>query len=71
MIVTSDHGNCEKMLEGEKPHTAHTTNDVPFIITTKVVLAENGGLQNVAPTILDLLDIDIPREMSGKSLIIR
>ncbi len=70
LCITSDHGNCEKMLDGDKPHTAHTTNLVPFLVTADIKLKNKGGLQNVAPTILDLMNIDPPIEMTGESLII-
>ena len=66
IILTSDHGNCEQMLsENGKPFTQHTTNDVfCFIIADKVKKVKNGGLYNIAPTILELLEIKKPEEMS-------
>lgn len=69
MCVTSDHGNCEKMLNGNEPHTAHTTNKVPFLITKNVSLKKNMGLQNITPSILELLNIPKPEKMTGTSLI--
>jgi len=70
-IVTADHGNAEKMIaETGKPHTAHTTNLVPVIITDKHVKIRDGGiLGDLTPTMLDYLDVKHPQEMTGKSLI--
>jgi 2,3-bisphosphoglycerate-independent phosphoglycerate mutase len=71
-IVLADHGNAEKMRdEFGQPHTAHTTNLVPVVITKHDVRLGTGALCDVAPTLLDLLGIDKPREMTGKSLIIK
>jgi 2,3-bisphosphoglycerate-independent phosphoglycerate mutase len=73
-LVIADHGNAEVMLEpdGVSPHTAHTTNLVPAILTeTGVALREAGELSDVAPTILDLLGFSQPLQMSGKSLVTR
>jgi 2,3-bisphosphoglycerate-independent phosphoglycerate mutase len=70
-LVTADHGNAEQMLEadGVSPHTAHTTNLVPLVITShEHVLAERGGLSDLAPTVLNLLGLDPPVEMSGHAL---
>ena len=73
VIITSDHGNAEKMIaEDGSPHTAHTTNDVPFILITPsgdYNLPPRGKLSDVAPTILQLLQIPIPPKMAGASLI--
>jgi len=69
-IITADHGNCEKMMEGDSPYTAHTTNLVPFILLKDgIKLHENGILADVAPTILELMEIKKPEEMTGRSLI--
>jgi len=73
VFVTADHGNCEIMLDPStgQPHTAHTTDPVPFVIAQKDVrLRDAGILADVAPTVLDLMGIDIPAEMTGKSLVI-
>lgn len=71
-IIIADHGNAEQMLSSDgKPHTAHTTNLVPIIITKKDIKVENGALCDVAPTMLDLLNVEKPLEMTGKSLIIK
>ena len=71
-LITADHGNAEQMLEadGVSPHTAHTTNPVPLVVTNKEVeLADDGELSDLAPTILDLLNLPKPLQMSGKSLV--
>lgn len=71
-LVTADHGNAEKMMENGTPYTAHTSNDTPFILVSKhggYSLPQRGKLADVAPTILRLLAIPVPAEMSGKSLI--
>jgi 2,3-bisphosphoglycerate-independent phosphoglycerate mutase len=70
-IVTSDHGNCEQMLEPDgSPNTAHSTNPVPLILTdTGLALREGGILADVAPTVLDLLEIPQPEAMTGHSLV--
>ena len=70
-LVTADHGNAEQMLEadGVSPHTAHTTNPVPLVITSREHrLKDGGGLSDLAPTILRLLDLEIPVEMTGGDL---
>lgn len=70
MIVTADHGNCEVMIdENDAVVTSHTTNPVPFIICDKKYSVKNGKLGDIAPTILQILGIKIPEEMTGKSLI--
>lgn len=72
ILVTADHGNAEKMSENGTPHTAHTSNDTPLILISRrndYVLPWWGKLADVAPTILRLLALPIPVEMSGRSLI--
>lgn len=70
LIVTADHGNCEEMLdENNNIVTSHTTNPVPFIITKKDIKLHEGKLGDIAPTILDLMNIEKPQEMTGVSLI--
>lgn len=75
LIFTSDHGNAEEMFDkkNNSPQTAHTSNDVIFILADSNYknLKEDGSLADIAPTILDILNIEIPKEMTGKSLIIK
>ncbi len=69
-VITADHGNCEEMMDGNHPYTAHTTNYVPFILVKKGArLRDKGILADVAPTLLDLMRIEKPEEMTGESLI--
>lgn len=70
-IIIADHGNADMVFdENGRPFTAHTTNPVPFIVTTEnVVLRESGILADVAPTILDLMGLPQPAEMTGQSMI--
>jgi 2,3-bisphosphoglycerate-independent phosphoglycerate mutase len=76
LLITSDHGNCELMLDpgtGE-PHTAHTTNPVPIFWLAKDSTGRrlrDGGLSDLAPTVLELLGLPIPEAMTGRSLIVR
>ena len=71
ILVTADHGNAEKMINNDgSPHTYHTTNLVPFIIISENnYVPIDGKLGDIAPTVLKIMDIDIPSEMSGKILI--
>ena len=71
MIITADHGNCDVMMnEDGTVCTTHTTNPVPFVVTRKgFELKERGRLADIAPTILTLMDLPIPVEISGDSLI--
>jgi 2,3-bisphosphoglycerate-independent phosphoglycerate mutase len=71
MIIIADHGNAEKIYdENGKPFSAHTTNPVPCLITRKGLKLRSGGnLGDIAPTMLELLGIEQPAEMTGKSLI--
>ncbi len=74
-IITSDHGNCEEMadlLTGE-PNNSHTANSVPFHLIDEqadgdIKLREDGALEDVAPTILGILGIEKPSEMTGRDL---
>ena len=69
-IITADHGNAERMLdENDKPYTAHTTNLVPVIVTDKSVKVKDGILADLAPTMLEYLEIEKPKEMTGNSII--
>jgi len=71
LLLTADHGNADKCIsENGKPMTKHTTSLVPFAINDKsFTIREGGALCDIAPTILDLLGEDLPKEMTGKSLI--
>ena len=75
MLLTADHGNSEVMVNAEtgKPQTAHTTNEVPFVLINApqgVELKNEGGaLCNIAPTVLQLLGIEKPAEMTADSLL--
>lgn len=72
MLIIADHGNAEQMWDNEHnvPLTSHTTNPVNFImVSNENFIAKNGGLQDVAPTILKLLNIEKPDEMTGTSLV--
>ena len=70
-LITADHGNAEKMVDddGVTPHTAHTTNLVPFVIVGADVKLRPGRLSDIAPTMLDLMGLEKPEAMTGKSLI--
>ncbi|SHF07177.1 phosphoglycerate mutase [Seinonella peptonophila] len=70
-VITADHGNADMVIDDQgQPHTAHTTFPVPCIVTLPgVKLREDGILADLTPTMLDLLDIKQPQQMSGKSLI--
>lgn len=70
LIIIADHGNCDMMWdEFHNPVTSHTTNPVPCIITKEDIELNDGKLADVAPTMLELLNLEIPKEMTGKSLI--
>jgi 2,3-bisphosphoglycerate-independent phosphoglycerate mutase len=70
-VVTADHGNADHMLEDDgSPNTAHSLNPVPLIVTSpRVELRSGGVLADVAPTVLQILGVDLPPEMTGRSLI--
>ena len=70
-LITADHGNAEQMLEadGRSPHTAHTTNPVPLVVTdTEVTLRDDGELADLAPTVLGFMGFTQPLQMTGRSL---
>ena len=76
LIITADHGNAEQMIDYKtgEPHTAHTTNPVPIILITdnpSYKLKENGKLADLAPTMLELMGLEKPQEMTGESLLIK
>ncbi len=73
-LITADHGNAERMFEedGKSPHTAHTTNPVPLIVTVPgATLRAGGEIADLIPTALELLGLERPAEMSGRSLVNR
>ena len=72
-MVTADHGNAEQMVQADgSPMTAHTTNLVPFILCgAGTELRQDGKLADIAPTILDVMGLERPEEMTGKTLIIK
>ncbi len=72
-MITADHGNAEQMLQadGKSPMTAHTTNVVPFILCGAGNELREGRLADIAPTILDVMGLEQPTEMDGKTLIVR
>ena len=71
-IITADHGNSEQMQNITGPHTAHTLNPVPFLLLSEdYKLKDKGILADVAPTVLDIMGIEQPEEMTGESLIKR
>jgi 2,3-bisphosphoglycerate-independent phosphoglycerate mutase len=72
VIITADHGNCEMMFDRDsgQPHTQHTTDVVPFCyIGRKATLAAGGALQDIAPSLLAMMGVAQPAEMTGTSLI--
>ncbi len=75
LVVTADHGNCEQMIDPETggPHTAHTTYDVPLIVVEPglegISLRTGGRLADIAPTLLELMGLPIPKEMTGEPLL--
>ena len=74
LVAVADHGNCEQLIDYEtgNPHTAHTTNPVPLaLVTSKPYGINEGKLADLAPTLLDLMDIEKPAEMTGNSLLIK
>ena len=70
-LITADHGNADKMIDDEgKPFTAHTTNPVPLIMVDGVGTLKDGGkLCDIAPTMLEMMGLEKPVEMTGESLI--
>ncbi|NLA57683.1 MAG: 2,3-bisphosphoglycerate-independent phosphoglycerate mutase [Firmicutes bacterium] len=73
VVLTADHGNAEQMVDYEtgEPHTAHTVNPVPVVLITdrQDIAVRNGILADLAPTVLELLELEQPPEMTGRSLI--
>ncbi|MEQ9446366.1 MAG: 2,3-bisphosphoglycerate-independent phosphoglycerate mutase, partial [Rhodospirillaceae bacterium] len=75
LLVTADHGNCELMVDPDTkaPHTAHTIGKVPVVLVSadSVGQLHDGRLSDLAPTVLDLMGLDQPTEMTGHSLLDR
>ena len=76
MFICADHGNAEQLLDYESgaPFTAHTTNPVPFILVNyddAYTLREGGCLADIAPTLIEMMGMEQPKEMTGKSLLIK
>ena len=76
LFICADHGNAEKMIDYETgaPFTAHTTNPVPFILVNAeegLKLREGGCLADIVPTLIELMGMEQPAEMTGKSLIVK
>lgn len=76
LFICADHGNAEKMIDYEtgEPHTAHTTNQVPFILVNydeAYTLRDGGCLADIAPTLIEIMGLEQPKEMTGKSLLIK
>ena len=74
VLLTADHGNADKMLDSDgEPFTAHTTNPVPVVLISdkykNVRLRKDGILADLAPTLLEVMGLPVPPEMTGKSLI--
>ncbi len=75
LFICADHGNAEQLIDYEtgEPFTAHTTNPVPFILVNAdpgVGLREGGCLADIAPTLIELMGLEQPKEMTGKSLLV-
>ena len=73
LLITADHGNSEQMIDYKtgEPHTAHTTNPVPLVLVGKDAKLKEGRLADLAPTMLDIMGIEKPQEMTGESLLIK
>ena len=76
MFICADHGNCEQLIDYEtgEPYTAHTTNPVPFSLVNSnaaYTLREGGCLADIAPTLIEMMGMQKPEEMTGNSLLIK
>ena len=75
MFICADHGNAEKLVDTDgSPFTAHTTNPVPFVLVNydeAYTLREGGCLADIVPTLIEMMGMEQPKEMTGKSLLIK
>ena len=74
LLITADHGNAEQMIDYKtgEPHTAHTTNPVPLILVgMDEAKLKPGKLADLAPTMLDIMELEKPQEMTGESIIVK
>ena len=75
MFICADHGNAEKLIDADgEPFTAHTTNPVPFILVNYkegYALREGGCLADIVPTLIEMMEMEQPAEMTGKSLLVK
>ena len=70
LLITADHGNADCMIDTDGgPFTAHTTNPVPLVMIGYECTLADGGLSDLAPTMLEMLGLEVPAEMTGKSLL--
>ena len=75
LLITADHGNAEQMIDYKtgEPHTAHTTSPVPLILVSndETLKIKSGKLADLAPTLLEILEIEKPEEMTGESILVK
>lgn len=76
MFICADHGNCEQLIDEKtgEPFTAHTTNPVPFLLVNydpAYTLRDGGCLADIVPTMIEMMGMEQPKEMTGKSLLVR
>ena len=75
ILITADHGNCEQMIDYKtgEPHTAHTTSPVPLILVSndETLKIKSGKLADLTPTLLEILEIEQPAEMTGESILVK
>jgi 2,3-bisphosphoglycerate-independent phosphoglycerate mutase len=70
MLITADHGNLEQMRADDgQPHTQHTVGPVPLVYVGRKAMLQHGALRDLAPTVLTLMGLPLPPEMTGQSLV--